>query len=171
MNTCKSGRHTWPTAADAAKCCNGYHREMATRFGAHAGYRWVADDTVDFSALVGKSVLFTCAPGGRFAGLTRRGRIIAVDANSSLVQVAWAAWPAWLRRIRRGLRNAAVFRMAAAHTAWVRLDGARVKLVAARNGAERHSLAPDDGGAWPARTHRSQEEEESWRPPPTPPYP
>jgi hypothetical protein len=25
---CRSGSHTWITAADAAKCCNGWRREL-----------------------------------------------------------------------------------------------------------------------------------------------
>ena len=28
MNTCQSGRHTWLSATDAARCCNGYRREL-----------------------------------------------------------------------------------------------------------------------------------------------
>ncbi len=62
MYTCKSGRHTWLDEADAAKCCNGWHRELRVaqttlsealpadaqhvrhESGADVGYVWVRDE-------------------------------------------------------------------------------------------------------------------------------
>ena len=37
---CASGKHEWTDPDDAAKCCNGYHRE--TRVGSLDGRLWFA---------------------------------------------------------------------------------------------------------------------------------
>lgn len=61
MFTCKTGRHTWTNEENAAKCCNGWHRELRVatltlgetlppdadhvrqEAGAAVGYVWVRD--------------------------------------------------------------------------------------------------------------------------------
>lgn len=51
LHPCRTGKHLWTSKADAAKCCNGWHKEPARDGyardwvpGQHAyGMAWVPD--------------------------------------------------------------------------------------------------------------------------------
>jgi hypothetical protein len=39
---CQSGKHEWTNPEDAAKCCNGWHRELRVGFSTNNGVAWYA---------------------------------------------------------------------------------------------------------------------------------
>lgn len=66
MARCKSGKHEWSNPADAAKCCNGWHRVLV--LGDLRACATVGHDPLPGPTLYGFTWARDTGPGGQKGG-------------------------------------------------------------------------------------------------------